>query len=157
MKIMKKIGVTILLILIALQFYHPPRNLSQGNHTADFIKETNPSPEVRLVLQNACYDCHSDNTRYPWYNTVAPISYFLSKHVNDGKDELNFSAWDTYSVKRKSHKLEEVVEVLEKGEMPLRSYTWMHSEAQLTADQTKAVIEWAKRSRVLYQLNQQPQ
>ncbi|MBD0776610.1 heme-binding domain-containing protein [Maribacter sp. ANRC-HE7] len=157
MKIMKKIGVTLLLILIAMQFYRPQRNLSQGNHTADFLKETNPSPEVRMVLQNACYDCHSDNTRYPWYNTVAPISFLLSKHVDEGKDELNFSTWDTYSGKRKSHKLEEVVEVLENGEMPLKSYTWIHSEAQLTADQMNAVIEWAKRSRVLYQLNQQPQ
>lgn len=157
MKIMKKIGVALLLILIALQFYRPQRNLSQGNHTADFLKESNPSPEVRMMLQNTCYDCHSDNTRYPWYNTVAPISFFLSKHVDEGKDELNFSIWDTYSDTRKSHKLEEVVEVLENGEMPLKSYTWVHSEAQLTADQRNAVIEWAKRSRVLYQLNQQPQ
>ena len=157
MKIIKKIALVLLLVLIAMQFYRPAKNLSQGNHTSDFIAETNPSTEVQVILENACYDCHSNNTKYPWYNNVAPLSYWLSDHVEEGKSELNFSAWGSYSNKKKSHKLEEVAEVLEEGEMPLKSYTLMHSEAELTVAQKDAVIVWANQSRVLYELNQQPQ
>ncbi|MDE3740719.1 heme-binding domain-containing protein [Maribacter polysaccharolyticus] len=157
MKILKKIAVILLLVLVAMQFYRPVKNSSQENHVAQFIAETNPSKEVQGVLQNACYDCHSNNTDYPWYSMIAPVSYWLADHVEEGKEELNFSAWESYSDKRKSHKLEEVVEVIEAGEMPLKSYTWVHSEAILTKAQKEAVMAWANQSKVLYQLNRQPQ
>ena len=157
MKIVKKMAVILLLLLLAMQFYRPVKNLSPGNHSAIFITETNPSVEVRDILENACYNCHSDNTSYPWYNTIAPLSFWLADHVKDGKEELNFSAWGGYATQKKSHKLEEIVEVIENGEMPLKAYTWMHSEAKLTLEQKNAVIDWAKSTRALYQLNQQPQ
>ena len=156
MKIVKKIAVILLLVLLAMQFYRPVKNLSQGNHTVTFITETNPSVRVREILENACYDCHSNNTRYPWYNTIAPVSFWLSNHIDDAKEELNFSIWGDYSTQKKSHKLEEVIELIENDEMPLKPYTWMHSEAKLTTEEKQAVIAWAKRSRTLYQLNQQP-
>lgn len=156
MKIIKKMAKVLLLVLIAMQFYRPEKNTAQGNHTAIFITETNPPEDVNLVLKNTCYDCHSNNTKYPWYNNIAPFSYWLADHVKQGKDELNFSAWERYSSNRKSHKLEEVVEVIEAGEMPLKEYTWTHAEAKLTGAQKQAIIKWAKQSKVLYQLNQQP-
>ena len=84
------------------------------------------------------------------------MSYWLSNHVNDAKEELNVSTWENYSTEKKSHKLEEVIEVIENDEMPLKPYTWMHPEAKLTTEQKQKVIAWAKRSRALYQLNQQP-
>ncbi len=155
MKIIKKIAVPLLVILIAMQFYRPEKNTAQGNHTTTFLTETNPPEEVKLVLKNTCYDCHSNNTKYPWYNNIAPISYWLADHIKDGKGELNFSEWEGYSSKKKSHKLEEVVEVIEDGEMPLKEYTWTHSDAKLTENQKQLIIEWAKQSRALYQLNQQ--
>ena len=155
MKIIKKIAVPLLVILIAMQFYRPEKNTAQGNHTTTFLTETNPPEEVKLVLKNTCYDCHSNNTKYPWYNNIAPISYWLADHIKDGKGELNFSEWEGYSYKKKSHKLEEVVEVIEDGEMPLKEYTWTHSDAKLTENQKQLIIEWAKQSRALYQLNQQ--
>jgi len=156
MKIIKKMAKVLLLVLIAMQFYRPEKNTAQGNHTAIFITETNPPEAVKLILKNTCYDCHSNNTRYPWYNNVAPVSYWLADHVTRGKGELNFSAWGSYSSKKKSHKLEEVVEVIEAGEMPLKEYTWTHTEAKLTDAQKEAIIKWAKQSKVLYELNQQP-
>ncbi|MCP4976690.1 MAG: heme-binding domain-containing protein [Maribacter sp.] len=157
MKIIKKIAVALLLILVAMQFYRPEKNTAQGNHTAIFLTETNPPQEVKLILKNNCYDCHSSKTRYPWYNNIAPISYWLANHIKHGKEELNFSEWEGYSNKKKDHKLEEVVEVIEEGAMPLNEYTWTHSDAKLTENQKQLIIEWAKQSRVLYQLNQQPQ
>jgi len=156
MKIVKKVAVALLLIFIAMQFYRPEKNQAQGNHTAQFLTETNPSSDIKIILQQTCYDCHSNNTEYPWYNNIAPVSYWLADHVKDGKKHLNFSDWESYSVKKKDHKLEEVIEMIEDGEMPLKEYTWTHAEAKLTDEQRNGVIAWAKKTRALYQLNQQP-
>ncbi len=157
MKIIKKTAVILLVVLIVMQFYRPEKNTAQGDHTAIFITETNPPEDVNLILKNTCYDCHSNNTKYPWYNNIAPVSYWLADHIIHGKEELNFSVWGSYSAKKKSHKLEEVVEVIEDNAMPLKEYTWTHAEAKLTDAQKQAIIKWAKQSRALYQLNQQPQ
>ncbi|MCK5442645.1 MAG: heme-binding domain-containing protein [Maribacter sp.] len=157
MKIIKKIALAVLIVLIAMQFYRPKKNSTQGNHTITFITETNPSPEIKKLLESSCYNCHSNNTKYPWYNDIAPISYWLANHIKEGKGHLNFSEWEGYSSKKKDHKLEEVIEVMDEEVMPLREYTWTHKEAKLLNDQRSSIIEWAKRTRVLYQLNQQPQ
>lgn len=157
MKIVKKVALALLVVFVALQFYRPEKNQAQGNHTAFFITQSNPSTEVKLILQESCYDCHSNNTKYPWYNNLAPVSYWLSNHIKDGKKHLNFSDWKNYSDKKKDHKLEEVVEMLEADEMPLKEYTWTHEKARLTEVQQNAVIAWAKKTRLLYQLNQKPQ
>lgn len=156
MKIVKKVAVILLLVFIAMQFYRPEKNRSQGNHLAQFLTETNPPQEVRILLEQTCYDCHSNNTEYPWYNNIAPVSYWLADHVKDGKKHLNFSAWESYSEKKKDHKLEEVVEMIEEGEMPLNEYTWTHEEAKLTDEQREGVIKWANQTRALYLLIQQP-
>ena len=156
MKIVKKVALALLVIFVALQFYRPEKNQAQGNHTALFITQTNPSPEVKLILQESCYDCHSNNTEYPWYNNVAPVSYWLSNHIKDGKKHLNFSDWGNYDDKKKDHKLDEVVQMIEAGEMPLNEYTWTHETAKLTEEQQNAVIAWANKTRLLYQLEQKP-
>ena len=156
MKIVKKVALTLLVIFVAIQFYRPEKNQAQGDHTAQFLTETNPSEDLRVILKQTCYDCHSNNTEYPWYNNIAPVSYWLADHVKDGKKHLNFSDWESYSAKKKDHKLEEVIEMVEDGEMPLNEYTWTHEEANLTKEQRDDVIAWAKKTRALYQLNQQP-
>lgn len=131
--------------------------MAHGNHTEIFLAETNPEPELRIVLKETCYDCHSNNTVYPWYNNIAPISFWLANHVKDGKKHLNFSAWDGYSVEKKDHKLEEVIEMIENGEMPLKEYTWTHQNARLTNEQRESIVAWAEKTRSLYQLNEIPQ
>lgn len=156
MKIIKKVAVALLIVFVAMQFYRPEKNQAQGAHTARFLIETNPPQGVKIILQQTCYDCHSNNTVYPWYNNVAPVSYWLADHVKDGKKHLNFSAWESYSEKKKDHKLEELVEMIEIGVMPLKEYTWTHEEARLTEEQRRAIMSWAKQTRALYQLNQQP-
>jgi len=157
MKIVKKIALALLVVFIGMQFYQPEKNIDNGNHLEVFLTETNPPDQVRMVLKQACYDCHSNNTLYPWYNNIAPVSYWLADHVDHGKGDLNFSDWAAYSVKKKDHKLEEVVEVIEGNEMPLEEYTWTHAEARLTEAQRKALIEWAENTRLLYKLNQRPE
>lgn len=156
MKIAKKIGIVLLIVLIGMQFYRPEKNTAEGDYVAAFEAETKPSPEVKQLLETTCYDCHSDNTNYPWYNNVAPISYWMDHHIEEGKEHLDFSDWGNYTVKKKDHKLEEVVEYVENGEMPLREYTWTHKEARLTEDQKRLLMDWAKEVRSQYQIAGRP-
>ncbi|WP_411032000.1 heme-binding domain-containing protein [Spongiimicrobium sp. 3-5] len=157
MKSIKKILVALLIIFIGMQFYRPDKNLAAEGHAHNFVTETVPSAPVTSLLEQTCYDCHSNNTVYPWYNNIAPVSYWLKDHIDEGKGHLNFSAWDTYDNKKKDHKLEEVVEMLEAKEMPLKEYTWTHEEARLTESQREAIITWAKKTRTRYQLDQRPE
>jgi len=158
MKILKKGLLLALFIFIGMQFYRPEKNTTDNSkHLAVFISETNPPEEVKQILKNTCYDCHSNNTAYPWYSTIAPVSYWLADHIKDGKKHLNFSEWDTYKSKRKAHKLEELIEEVKEGKMPLDEYTWMHSNAILSSEEKEAIIAWAKQTRVLYQLGSRPE
>lgn len=157
MKIANKIGWILLFVLIAMQFYRPTKNIAKGDQTTVFLSETNPPQEVKLILETTCFDCHSNNTVYPWYYNIAPISYWVSDQVKEGKKHLNFSDWENYTSKKKDHKLEELKEEVEAEEMPLKEYTWTHKEARLTGEQKEMVIAWARRSRALYQLGPQPQ
>ena len=145
MKIVKKIGYVLLIALIIAQFFGPEKNEGNLESVATFIAETNPPAEVKKILETTCYDCHSDKTTYPWYNSITPVNYWLADHVKDGKKHLNFSKWSTYSLKKKEHKMDELYEEVEKGEMPLNSYTWTHSEANLTPEQINAIVTWGKK------------
>lgn len=156
MKIGKKIAWTLLILFVIIQFYRPEKNSSSTNDLKMFLAETNPPAEVEAVLKSSCYDCHSNTTNYPWYNQVAPVSWWLADHIEEGKEHLNFADWEKYSGKKKDHKLEEVVETIESGEMPLDEYTWTHEEARLTDAQRKAIMEWANQTRALYQLADLP-
>lgn len=157
MKIIKKVLLFLLIGLLGIQFIRPEKNISDEPLDMAFKEETNPPHEVMLILKTSCYDCHSDHTEYPWYNNLAPVSFWIANHIEHGKGHLNVSRWDSYDRKKKDHKLEEVVEMMESKEMPLREYTWTHSEARLTIEQRQAVIEWAEKTRLLYQLGRQPQ
>ncbi len=157
MKILKKILLLLLVVFLIAQFFGPEKNQGEIASLDSFISETNPSDEVMLVLKRSCFDCHSDFTRYPWYNKITPVNYWLDGHVRHGKDELNFSKWSSYSVKKKDHKLEELVEMVEAKEMPLESYTWTHKEAKLSDAQIKAVKNWVEKVRVGYLLLPKPQ
>jgi hypothetical protein len=156
MKIGKKIAWVLLILLAGIQFIRPDKNEDSGDHLKAFLAETNPPQPVMELLNTACMDCHSNNTKYPWYNQIAPVSYWIADHIKEGKGHLNFSEWDKYEVKRKDHKLEEVIETVEDGFMPLNEYTWTHEGARLTQDDKAAIVEWAKKTRLLYALNGRP-
>ena len=157
MRITKKIAWVLLIALIVIQFIRPKKNLSDSAGDAVFMSETNPPKDVRLILRSSCYDCHSNNTNYPWYSNIAPVSFWVADHINHGKSHLNFSEWANNDNQKKAHKMEEVVETVKSSEMPLAEYTWTHSHARLSDQQRMAVIEWAEKTRVLYELGPQPQ
>ncbi|WP_224491017.1 heme-binding domain-containing protein [Robertkochia flava] len=157
MKILKTSLVILLFILIGMQFFRPEKNTSDQVPETDLIVSENPGEEIALTLKNACYDCHSNNTKYPWYAEVAPLSYWIADHVEEGTEHLDFSQWMAYSPKKKAHKMEELIEEVEEHEMPLESYTWLHGEARLSEDQITALTDWAKMLRAKYELDAQVQ
>lgn len=139
----KKIGLGLLLVLVAIQFIRPTRNSSASESPNDFSKYYDVPAEVHVALQKSCYDCHSNNTVYPWYTNVQPVGWWLQNHVNEGKGELNFSEFGTYDQKKARHKFEEIEEVVREGEMPLSSYTLIHRDTKLTQQQSEAIANWA--------------
>jgi cbb3-type cytochrome oxidase cytochrome c subunit len=141
---LKRIGIAFIVIFIVIQVFQINKTINPVNEQTDFIAVTQTNPEVATILKNACYDCHSNQPTYPWYTSVAPVSWWIKNHINEGSKHLNFSIWQTYTVKRKDHKLEECVEMIEEGEMPMNSYTWMHPEAKLTDAQKQLLIDWFK-------------
>lgn len=141
---LKKIGIAFIVLFIVIQVFRINKTITPVNEQTDFIAVTQTNPEVAAVLKTACYDCHSNQPTYPWYTNVAPVAWWIKNHINEGSKHLNFSIWQTYTVKRKDHKLEECVEMIEEGEMPMNSYTWMHPEAKLTDAQKQLLIDWFK-------------
>lgn len=140
----KKIFLAALIVLVLLQFIQPTKNQTTSLSNNDLSKMYEVPQDVRPILQKACYDCHSNNTKYPWYNKIQPVAWWLQYHVNDGKKHLNFSEFGGYEPKKQYHKLEEIAETVEEGEMPLNSYTWMHKEAQLTSTEKQTLLIWAQ-------------
>ena len=151
MKILKKIGIVIVLILVVAQFFGPEKNEGNLDSVEMFIAETKPPADVRKILETTCYDCHSSKTNYPWYNNITPVNFWLAEHVKDGKKHFNFSTWSAYSLKKKEHKMDELHEEVAEKKMPLDSYTWTHGDANLTEAQIDAVVSWGKKVQVDYQ------
>lgn len=139
----KKILLVLLVALIIIQFIHPKKNQSEGPQP-NSIATVFPVPDnVNQLLQKACNDCHSNNTRYPWYAKLQPVDWWMTDHVNDGKKELNLDEYSNRSLRYQYHKLEEIAEQVKEGEMPLESYTWMHKDAKLTEAERNTLISWA--------------
>ena len=139
----KKILIFLLIVFIVIQFFHPAKNISTAAMTNDIAMHFNVPSGVHDVLKKSCYDCHSNNTVYPWYNNIKPVAWWMANHVKDGKKELNFSEFSSYTAKRQYHKLNDVIEQIKKDEMPLDSYLWIHKDAILSKEQKKIIISWA--------------
>jgi hypothetical protein len=141
----KKIILLFLIAFIAIQFY--PRN----NNNVSKIKSVNAlsisetsSDSVLQILKTSCYDCHSNNSVYPWYTNIQPFSWWINHHIYEGKESLNFDEWGTYTLKKKNHVLHEIEEQIEEGKMPLESYTLIHKNAILTQAQKSLIYDWVK-------------
>ena len=134
----RKISYVLIAILIVIQFIRPSKN--SGNAIGENSITT--SAEVETILQKTCNDCHSNRTEYPWYCNIQPVGWWLNHHVNEGKEELNFSEFNTYSLKRKLKKMKEIKEELDENEMPLSSYTLIHSDAKLTSQDKDLLLKW---------------
>lgn len=157
MKLLKKLLLVLIVVLGIAQFFRPEKNLGDKASMDYFYADTKPSEEVKRILEVSCIDCHSNVTQYPWYSNITPLNYWLAGHINDGKKHFNMSNWEGNSIKRKDHKFEEFIEMVETKEMPLESYTWIHTEAKLTNAEMALLIDWAKRVRLKYSLEPQPE
>jgi len=141
-KIFIKRGIILLLIFSMIQFFSTQSNTSSTVLKTDFIRQFNVPSEIALKLQTSCYDCHSNNTYYPWYNKVQPIAWFLENHIKQAKKELNFSDFGSYSKRRQKSKLKSIISQIKDNEMPLKSYTIMHSDAIFSLEEKKQLLNW---------------
>jgi len=141
---LKNIAIFLVFLFLVIQSIRIDKTTESVNPTTDFIALTSANAEIANTLKIACYDCHSSQPTYPWYTNIAPVSWWIKHHINEGSQHLNFSIWGTYKDKRKNHKLEECIEMIEEGEMPISSYTLMHGEAKLTDSQKLQLVEFFK-------------
>jgi Haem-binding domain len=141
----KKIAYTLLAALILIQFFHPAKNINTSSESiSNDISKVYTVPEnVQTILKTSCYDCHSNNTYYPWYNNIQPVAWWLNHHVEEGKREINFNEFASYQIRRQYKKMEEVIEQVKEDEMPLSSYTIIHKDAKLSQEQKLALSNWA--------------
>ncbi len=138
----RRIALFLLIVLIVIQFIQPKQNKSEGLGENDISKVYAMPVELHELLVNKCYDCHSNNTRNPWYFYVQPVGWWLAAHVHDGKEELNFSEFKTYKPERAEHKLEEFVEVIDDRSMPLKAYTVLHPGTEITDEDAETIKSW---------------
>lgn len=148
---LKKIGLGLLVVLIVIQFIPTKKNQTSIVSENAIDKKYNTPENVQAILKKACYDCHSNNTVYPWYSHIQPVGFWLDNHVNEGKEELNFSEFNAYEKKKAVKKMKKVVSSQEKNWMPLSSYTLIHKDAILSSDEKKTFIDWS--NSVLQELN----
>jgi len=136
-KIIMGIVTGLIIVVIVIQFVTVERT------NPPVTGEINVTPELKSVLQKSCYDCHSNETVWPWYSKVAPVSWLVSKDVVEGREELNFSEWDKYTEKKRAKKMKEIIEEIDNGDMPMTIYTFMHNNAVLTEKEKELIKNWA--------------
>ena len=139
----KKILLFLLAALIIIQFFRPAKNKAEGVQPNAIASRFATPDDVQTILKKACYDCHSNNTTYPWYASVQPVLWWLDDHIKGGKKHLNFDEYANRSLRSQYNKMDETIDMIKKGEMPLDSYTWIHKEAKLTDEEKNKVISWA--------------
>jgi hypothetical protein len=143
MKILKIILIALLVIFVMAQFIRPEKNISTIMSIYD-ISTKYPLPDsVQRILKIACNDCHSNNTIYPWYAEIQPTAWWLNNHIIDGKKDLNFSNFTKYRIRKQYIKFEQIIKLVKENEMPLESYTWIHSDAKLSNKQKHIIAQWA--------------
>ncbi|MEO6314181.1 MAG: heme-binding domain-containing protein [Chitinophagaceae bacterium] len=139
----KKILVILLIALVLIQFFHPKKNAGTVAANQSIAAVYSVPENVKEILAVSCNDCHSNNTLYPWYAKIQPVDWWLNNHVTEGKSELNFDVFATYSLRRQYHKMQEIIEEVRENKMPLDNYTWIHKKAVLTSAEKEALVAWA--------------
>ena len=140
---LKKISLALLVVLIVIQFIQPARNINGHMTQRDITKQISVPSDVQSILKASCYDCHSNNTKYPWYANIQPMGWMLANHIKEGKADLNFDDFGNYITRRQSSKLKAIAYSVKDGSMPLSSYTLMHSGAKLDDNKKQRIIDWA--------------
>ncbi len=138
----KAIVIIFLIFFIGIQFFHPQKNSITKPSPNNISKLYQLPHDVDTLLRMACYDCHSDNTIYPWYNNFQPVAWWLNNHIEDGKRHLNFDAFTSYSIAKQYKKIGDIADEIRQGDMPLPSYTFEHKDARLTESEREKIYDW---------------
>ncbi len=136
------LSVIVVAVVLAIQFIPVERNVSTVPPGQSFERTEKVPANVAAILKVSCYDCHSNNTRYPWYSELQPGAWFMAQHIKKGRDELNFDEFNNYSKRRKKAKIKSVISQIEKEEMPLKSYLLLHPDAGLTPNKKKVLLQF---------------
>ena len=146
MKWLKKIVISSGVVFVAIQFIQPARNKSAQVFPADFSAVYKVPSNVQSIFQNACYDCHSNNTHYPWYSHIQPGAWIMANHIKKGKAKLNFSEFGSNSTRKQISKLKEIFDQIKDDEMPLYSYKLMHKDARLSQGEKDLLMNWMNKT-----------
>jgi hypothetical protein len=142
MKWSKKILLTIFLGIVLIQFIRPVPNINYKVSPLNFTQIYAVPEHIQTILSNSCYDCHSNNSRYPWYSKIQPVAWILQRHINNGKHELNFSEFGNYNTRRQRSKLKDIANSLKEDMMPLFSYKVLHRDATLSQAEKSLIMDW---------------
>ena len=149
-RVLKWLVLIVVCALIVLQFIRPARTNPAVDQSQTIHVHLQVTPQVAAIFDRSCQDCHSNTTRWPWYSNVAPLSWWVVEHVEDGRRHLNLSEWGRYDKRRAGNKLEEICDEVKSGAMPLSSYTQIHRSAKLSPEDVKVLCDWsaAERARI---------
>ena len=142
MKIGKKVAIILSVVFVGIQFVPTKRNQSDNISASDFMIVYNVPEQIENKIKVSCYDCHSNNTQYPWYNKIQPVAWFLEGHIKKAKEELNFNEFGDYSKRRQKNKLKSIINRIRDNEMPLPSYILMHKDAVLSESEKSELENW---------------
>jgi len=144
MKWLKRIAILLVVILVGVQFIPTDVNQQEEIPKTDIRHVYDVPDNVMNILQISCYDCHSNNTNYPWYSHVQPMRFLMDRDIREGKEELNFSEFGSYSQRKQKNKLDRISKQVKADKMPLPSYLLLHSNAKLSADDKQEIINWVE-------------
>jgi len=144
-RILKIIGIILGVIFLGIQFFRPNRDNPVMDPSKSLFANANVPPEVATLIRNACFDCHSDETRWPFYSNIAPVSWLVASDVQEGRKHMNFSEWGTYAAKKRALKLDRLQDQVTDGGMPLPKYLLMHPDARLSDADRKKIADWAEK------------
>ncbi len=149
----QKILLSLAIIFIGLQFFQPDKNQGILSTGEDLFSQVYVDDSIKVLLETSCFDCHSNHTNYPWYGQIPPVSIFLNKHIVEGKKELNFTEWSSYTDKDKISKLVDIYDEVESGNMPLESYLKIHKDATLSEHEKQLILSWAEKEGLVLLMN----
>jgi hypothetical protein len=136
----KKILIALAIVLVIIQFVRIDKTNPVALLENDFIEIVKPNAEIASMIMSSCYDCHSSQSKYPWYSNIAPVSWLVKNHINEGREHFNFSAWDMYSMQDRKEILHECAEEVEEKVMPMKPFLLMHGEAKLSDKQRATLV-----------------
>lgn len=138
----KIVLIVVIVLLVCIQFIRIDQSVPYTNPRSEYFVVASVPPAVQSIMKESCFDCHSNHTTYPWYANVAPVSWMLKNHINEGREHINFSEWGNYNTDDRYKMLEECLEEIEDNKMPLRPYVLMHPQAKLSSEEKETLRQW---------------